>query len=77
MLKVSEVCTSQLLLSEDRAPTMLSGGALIGWLTANMLPCEFMVTKRNRLKHHKTHGASECCFAARILKKNLCRLYKH
>lgn len=57
-LKVSEVCTSVLLLSRDRAPT-LSRGSLIGWLSADMLPCELMVTKT---EHHTAHGASDCCF---------------
>jgi len=51
-LTVIGMCISLLLLSKDSAPTLFSRGSLIGWLTANMLPCEVMLTKTDCPKHN-------------------------
>lgn len=52
---------------EDGAPTSLSGGFLIGRLTAHMLPCELVLTKTDCLKHHTAHGASGAVYCAGML----------
>lgn len=60
LVKVSRVSKSLLLLSKDRAPTLLPRASLIGSPSANMLPCALTLTKTDRLERHTTHGASRC-----------------